>query len=442
MGRLTDKMLKDWLKNTNIADELVNEGLITQAKVDEIFYISPEQYIENHNKGMYSIDDIIRIVEKGGISQEKGKQLITNMYIKDIEDGILSIDQIKTISNLTKDEKFQLVADIHKKNINQQKYSKEKIEALVKNKELTEDDLQECLSAEQLKNFMPCILTVDFSKWEDMPPLQPNKTDIFVLGVPGSGKSTLMSGLLHYAKHNGLLNYNIKNHFGAKYMNQLASAVEDGCLIDRTSANVIQFMACDFIDSDEYKHPLSFIEMSGEVFEGIYNSDEVKIPERMREYVTSDNHKIIVLAIDYYDEINSIQASTKAKDKLEYSLKVLEKFNTLEKVDAILVVITKWDLNKDKSDDAAANFLTERGYKSLKRMCEDYSIDYNLEYTFQTFSLGNFYGINNQKYKYNPEYSEKIFNWFCKNTARLTDSNKRKQNKNQNKGFFSKIFKK
>ncbi len=88
-------------------------------------------------------------------------------------------------------------------------------------------------------------------------------------------------------------------------MGQLAKAIRKGNLIARTAEDVTQHMACEFTKKIETKsflgkkriktrkHPLTFIEMSGEIFEEINRADEAKIPEKMLEYIGSDNSKVI-----------------------------------------------------------------------------------------------------------------------------------------------------
>jgi len=443
-----DSIIK-WIKeDPNLATELIARGIKTEEEIDSWLRKTPEEHRIEYRSGRYSVEDLKKIMNKGELPADECKGYIKEIIRKKIESGEFSVDQIKSIPDLSSSEKSEYVAayhrkkiengqysieqikllndlpysektqlleDLHSQNIVANKYSDSDIEYLLQNDEISEDKLRSILHPNRLKKFLPCIVDVEFLKWENLPPVAPNKTDVFVLGVPGSGKSTLLSGLFHFASHNEYLVYDIENNFGAKYLNQLVDAIYDGCLIRATSVQHMQFMTCDFSDYSGRKHPLTFMEMSGELFSKIYSSDTAELPPKLNEYMMGENYKVLILAIDY-EEDDKDNASVSRKE-LIYSLKVLEKKGVLAKVDAINVVITKWDMYKGGSADGAADFLKRKGYGALRKECEDLSEKYGFSFKFSTFSLGTFYGFQNKKYKYKEEDSKKLYEWFCERTA-------------------------
>jgi len=422
-GRLNDDMLKNWLSDMpGVADVLISEGLLTDEQKRKLVFKSVNEHWANVKNGKYSIDDVRSYSARGEYDRFTESQMITEFYVSRINAGLIAIEQIHLIPDLPDSQKKQLIENIHKNNIQSGKYTDEKIEQLIEEGIIGESFLKENLKPEVYNRFLPNIIQVEYMKWVDLPALIPNRTDVFVLGVPGSGKSTFMSGMLHYGRHNSRLTYQFgENVIGAKYLHLLTDAIYQTGLVSATGTEVVQYMACDFIDDKHDKHPMSFIEMSGEFFQKIYDDDHAKIPEKLEPYITGDNFKILTFVIDFQAEG---KGSTTQASKLEHTMLVLEKMGTLIKTDAILIIITKWDLNEGREEPA--EYLKRRGYGAFNTMCEHLSKKYGFSYSFQTFSLGKFYGINKQRYRYDPTDSKRIFDWFCLKAAAENTGNKKK----------------
>lgn len=419
-GKLSDDKLKYWLENApEDKATIIQNGWATQEKIKQIFTKTPQEHRQIFNSGGYSVDSLKKLKASGDIDATEAERMISELYIKQLYDGTISLDDIRRSSDLSNNERIQIITDYHKENIRRERYTSEQIGEALNKKELLEEDLQGVMSEEEIRELFPCTVTPDFMRWTDLPDLILNRTDIFVLGVPGSGKSMLMAGMIYYASINGHLDYLIHNKVGAKYLNQLKDVVKNGCLIAGTAHERLQYMACDFVDDESDKHPLTFIEMSGEVFKQFYNGE--KIPEILLNYFQSENNKVITLVVDYTEENKRNISDADQSTQLSFALKILEENGALARTEAINIVVTKWDLAQKNRVESPGQFLKEHGYLQLERQCATYAQQYGLDFSFETFSLGSFYGMQNKKYKYNPDDSKKLFDWYCDNTAIINE---------------------
>lgn len=328
--------------------ELLSEGVVSQSFLDQLYYISPEEHLDNIRRNLYDAAKIRGLVERGEIYQAD----LEGIYRPEVIDEIMG----------------RPVAAI----------------------------------------------TVDFGDWHDVPPLKPNRVDVFVLGLATSGKSAFMSGLIYYAYSKGRLVTDIDYAVGAKYADTLIYAVRNSRLPPRTPVEYIQYMACDFKDNQGHKHPLTFLEMSGENFQRVHFAKEDKIPGPFRQYLYSTNQKIIFLTIDYFIDsgFGGFQHdSVTQSQRFEYILKFYDKIGTLKSTEAVCILITKWDLCKNPDKNAAIRDFLNKEYLSLLNLTKELQAKYGFKFEVYTFSLGEFDHRNS--YVYNERDSEHIFNWLC-----------------------------
>lgn len=341
------------------------------------------------------------------------KRLPDGLLKRLIEDGTLNGDELlreNLISQAKYDQLFYVPPEEHLKKIGE--YSDHKIKSLIEGGTLQESDLAGMFSQNELDRIMRRPKEPIRVEWpDDIPDLMPDRVDVFVLGIATSGKSTFMSGLIYYVNKIGRLRKLINNRSGAMYTEKLISAVQQGKLPPATPVGNIQFMACDFRDQSNVEHPLSFVEMSGEIFEDSFGKTVETLPGRFKKFLFSENFKIFFFAVDYHihdGRARSLEYSQSAQ--FEFIMEFLAENGTLEHTDAVCILITKWDLSPDQSQDAAEQFLREH-YRNLVNLCDLFSKRYNFEVKIFTYSLGQFDDIGN--YTYNPEYSERIYRWIC-----------------------------
>ncbi len=355
--------LKEILSNYLKPDEVIKNGFLTREEVDAVFYIPPEEHIRNITNGEYSDEEIKTLIISGMVDEY---DLVHN--------GIKSQNEMDEI---------------------------------------------------MLRPKAPFNIE-DLGDWSKVPELKLDRVEVLVLGLVGSGKTTFMSGLIYYARKNGRLPMNdIDNHLGAQYVDRLCLAVKKGELPPATPAKAIQHLACDFTDDNSKDHPLTFLEMSGEIFEGIYNK---KTSEKFEEYMFSPNNKIIFLAIDYKmkpeTEYNVSQSA-----RFEHIMQYFDKSGVLKNAEAVCLLITKWDESPDNSEEAASKFIKEE-FLNLYRMCERYSKKYSFKLEIYRYSLGDFKA--NLSYTYKDHDSKFLFDWLCSFSPIIKSG--------KSKGLFQKFF--
>ncbi|MBS1664764.1 MAG: hypothetical protein JST68_27205 [Bacteroidetes bacterium] len=357
-----------------------------------------------------SAADHIDFIRKGAYPDAKIKQLM--------DDGTLSGSELVKLGVFTQERLDQLLyvsPQQHMDHIKAGNYSQDKIRALLEEGIIQEHDLigQRILSPEALNEIMKRpvnAMMLDFD-WKDVPKLMEDRVDVFVLGVAGSGKSTFMSGLIYYAEKAGRMKALIENTTGYKYSQDLITAVENRLLLPATPVEYIQYMACDFKDDSSKIHPLTFIEMSGEVFQKCFSVSKEQLPEKFKQYFfESPNNKIIFLTIDYNIHEEKRRMAYSQRSRFDFILQFFAKHGTLASTEAICILITKWDENKDQSEDAAARFLKQE-YLGLYNLCREYERTYGLKFIVFPFSLGKF--DERKRYEYNDRDSARLFNWLC-----------------------------
>lgn len=421
--QIPDQYKRDWLEKHgyDLEEALIEKGISAES-LDDLY--SPEEHKDNIRQGRYPEDKIERLLSRGIIQSHEYEAVKHEMHWKKIKEGSYSISDINGLTGFSIDEKHEATKLCHLTNIRKGLYNAEQIAELIFNQDLSREDLEGQVNLQDVEEMLPLIRDVDFATWDDIPPLHNERTDIFVLGLPGSGKTMFMAGLFYYGAKTGKLTPEFFHASGVQYYNELREAISDTAVLRSTTREVVQYMACDFACKSkrgENIHPLTFLEMSGEIFEDFYYLKGT-IPDKLKEYIEGRNQKIIVLVIDYEADmkVNSGE-KTKQQSKLEFALQVLERHGALKTVDALCILITKWDMSPDSSDTAASKFLEEKGYKGLYALCKKFSKKYKFSVEIQKFSLGKFYGIKNKKYVYSQADSEKMFQWFCDHSGRPED---------------------
>lgn len=256
----------------------------------------------------------------------------------------------------------------------------------------------------------------------ELPHPAENRVDIFLLGVAGSGKSSFLSGILKAAKDSGNLDLpmmldeagNVVNGSGRVYAQHLINAVEFSLPPQRNAFEFLTYLAVNLRDEKGQVHPLSFMEMSGELFQDCFGKNKNQLREKLQAYLFHDNVKMLCCVIDYNIHREQ-QSATDIQQWMHFDwfLNLLDANGTMKKCVVISILITKWDLAPDQSPEGARSFL-EREYKLLYKTCERYATMYKLKFQIITFSLGYFDARN--AVTYNPKDSVKVVNWLCDNT--------------------------
>jgi len=237
----------------------------------------------------------------------------------------------------------------------------------------------------------------DFMDWKDLPPLQLDRTDVYFLGQPGSGKSCVLGSLFYYFDKNGILAENMHNQIGTIYRNQLKEEFGYGILPDSTAVDGVNYMPIELrnLKDTELRHPLNFVEMSGEIFDTAYESGIESIHPKVKEYLSNKNRKILFFIIDYdlHKKSEKMSFGAGQASKLTSVLEILDNYGTLSKVDSIYVLVTKSDLfpiDRDKVE--YANEFINQYYlnfvNNLKDKKQKYLNKNSFKITVYPFTIG------------------------------------------------------
>ena len=194
-------------------------------------------------------------------------------------------------------------------------YVESRIREMLELKQISAEDLihNGIISKEGLDLFLhPPLFLDEQNQWADLPPLKSDKTDIYFFGIPASGKSCLLAGLLHYMDSNALIKLGVTNMIGRKYANALLSLINTsgiGYVPPSTTAEGINYIEAELrsgLSEHDETHPVNILEMSGELFIATYNGAttasttlEGKKTIGANAYLYNENRKVIFLVIDY-----------------------------------------------------------------------------------------------------------------------------------------------
>lgn len=284
------------------------------------------------------------------------------------------------------------------------------------------------------------------------PEIAKGATDVFLFGIPSSGKTCVLMGLL------GSRNFvydNAASGLGGTYADNLSIYRRHNKAPGRTYGNfVAQIQGMVYKDNSETVYPINLIEMSGEEF-------AMKIalnPENLVDFedmgtgatkiLTSDNRKIIFIVIDPTAD-GLIKLSSTLKDGspitriVEQDIIITKMVNMLIKnpkvlknTNAIHFILTKSDTlgpreTRDKVAVERIKQLYGKTIMTLRDICKTYSINKSTDYqpSLFTFSLGEFHV--GDLFEYDSYDADKLMNIVTSMAQGRKD-----------KGFFNSIQKK
>jgi len=223
-----------------------------------------------------------------------------------------------------------------------------------------------------------------FSSWRNLPPLQSGRTDLYFLGLPGSGKTCILASLFRYMHKEGLID-TAGDHYspeGAKYRNQLREEFSNGILPHTTQMEVLTGDTREYVmnyipmglrNIDRASlHPLNLLDMSGEMINQTYQDHSGQGTIFTRDYLTNSNRKLIFFVIDYAEHETAQRAvDGDQASKLEYLLTLLDAQGILNLTDGLYILVSKADQFPPGVDPGtfAKEFL-DNNYKNFIRSCQ------------------------------------------------------------------------
>lgn len=225
-----------------------------------------------------------------------------------------------------------------------------------------------------------------YPKFSDLPPLREDASDIYFLGMPGSGKSTMLAALFSYCNEVGVMGNIVDNQFGNKYRNQLVLGMAQGFLPNSTPSEFINFIPVDMkYHGQTNSQQLNFIDMAGEKFRSVAN-EGIQEFAAYKNYLNNNNPKCLIFVMDFFEN-NKVEA-LKQDQNLQQVLALLEKFGILKKAEAVYLVVTKADLFPSPNKQEYAEQYISNKYRNFLNACLHAKKSYNFELKSFPYSIG------------------------------------------------------
>lgn len=337
-------------------------------------------------------------------------------YLKLYPEGIFRADAKAAVVSIEEVQRSQQEAYYTRLREDRMNYDSEKICRLLQEGKVTEqglvsDQVYPSYVVDMLKSPPDNLREAYRTGWEDLPPLESDRTDIYFFGIPSSGKSCLLGGILSYAETQRL-ELHIANPLGMKYANTLKNLVKMGFVPKSTRAVGACYVSAS-IGPAERKRPLNIVEMSGEFFKNTYDTINTSDQDSIgaNGYLKNENRKLIFLVVDYYHATTATayeRAEMNQSDRLQAVLQLLKEDGTLSLTDGVYIVVTKCDqLDGGPENEAAVSAFVSEHYNGLRQSLREMSGDYGFKTSIFPFSLGYFY--TSDTFEYEKEAGKKIF---------------------------------
>jgi hypothetical protein len=256
-------------------------------------------------------------------------------------------------------------------------------------------------------------------------------TEVYFWGIPGSGKTCVLSGILSTAEREGYLE--IAQGPGYDYMTRLKNIFINpiSFLPPPSPTDSTQYLPFVLKKGGDAPRSVSLIELSGEIFQCFYYKNANKdLPTSQHEetldtllrFLKGNNRKLHFFFVDYEKENKiDVDGYTQA-DYLQAAATYFQNNDVFSSsTDAIYIVITKSDLMSCQQSDIVGNlkdYLQDSNFtafiNSLKARCKEHSINAG-KMLATHFSLGNVYFT--QICSFNSETSKNIIDILIRRIA-------------------------
>lgn len=212
-------------------------------------------------------------------------------------------------------------------------------------KRKAEEVIQELnISTADWKNISRQFNENPFPAWKATPVLSAKRTDLWVFGIPGSGKSVMLSAVLGRLAERDILlppSYDTINKDGYRYRNYLEGCYKLNMFPVPTQAIGFNYIPLE-LDSDGDYRPANLIEMAGEKVRQVFdnkdgNTDEYDDSLNALEWLKSSNRNVITLVLDITSD------DWRQNNELAMVVGLLKKEKFLEKTTKIILLATKVD---------------------------------------------------------------------------------------------------
>ncbi len=272
-----------------------------------------------------------------------------------------------------------------------------------------------------------------FSTPEKLDRIHKQSTEIYFWGIPSSGKSCALGAILSVAA-SGRIAKSMDPDTGSQgygYMTKLINLFhngEVGTLMEGTAVDSFYEMGFDLLDVEGRIHPITCIDMAGELMRCMYKAnagdkmneiDEVMLDTLTRVLIDnrSTSRKMHIFVIEYGAE-DRLYEGLPQKVYLDGALSYIKNTGIFKKdTDAIYIMITKADKVKNATKETFNQYINDKYlgfYNGLEQICKDNEINKGRVEKL-AFSLGE---VCFQNYcKFDSRAAENVVNLILQRSA-------------------------
>lgn len=285
-----------------------------------------------------------------------------------------------------------------------------------------------------IKAMLTGLQTDSYTYTRSLDRIHKQSTEVYFWGIPSSGKSCALGAILSVAgsgKVAKVMDADTASQ-GYGYMTYLTSHFpqngEVGTLLGGTPIDAFYEMGFDLTDESNRTHPITCIDMAGELMRCMYKSNanmplsdtDLNMLDTMTKVLIdnrSTNRKIHFFVIEYGGE-DRIFDGYHQDVYLNGALSYIKNTGIFKKeTDAIFIMVTKVDKMKHVTRDAITQYVKdnyEGFYNGLNKICEDNEIN-GKKVEIVAFSLGK---VCFQSYcKFDTKPAENVVDIMLKHSA-------------------------
>lgn len=305
--------------------------------------------------------------------------------------------------------------------------SAEDIQRAVSEGTITRDELVQILGEEWTKEILSYNRPPDLPIYTSPIELQKGRTEVYFWGTPASGKTCTLGAVLSSAytkgklvKRGGALEYmdGLKNIFNPTGISRLPNSTSNACIYD---------MNVDLKDEKNRRHPITMIDLAGEIFKCIYFSSQgIELDDDRQRILTTTfnylkdrrNKKIMFFVVEYdgHDRVWDDNTNLNMSDYLDRCLNYLNDLKVISNsVNGIYVLVTKSDkITCEYKDQAVeAQKYVEKYFNGFWETLKEISKSCGVkDLKVIPFSVGNV--VAKQLCEYNGKYASLVINNICK----------------------------
>ena len=305
--------------------------------------------------------------------------------------------------------------------------SAEDIQRAVSDGTITRDELVQILGEEWTKEILSYNRPPDLPIYTSPIELQKGRTEVYFWGTPASGKTCTLGAVLSSAytkgklvKRGGALEYmdGLKNIFNPTGISRLPNSTSNACIYD---------MNVDLKDEKNRRHPITMIDLAGEIFKCIYFSSQgIELDDDRQRILTTTfnylkdrrNKKIMFFVVEYdgHDRVWDDNTNLNMSDYLDRCLNYLNDLKVISNsVNGIYVLVTKSDkITCEYKDQAVeAQKYVEKYFNGFWETLKEISKSCGVkDLKVIPFSVGNV--VAKQLCEYNGKYASLVINNICK----------------------------